>query len=151
MPAYWTQPKGIPVKLFLDTNVMVDVLLDDREPFRQAAEELFFRIGAGRIEACLSTSQATDLYYLLRKGAGDEAARKGIRMLFSLCELIPTPVSACMSALGSSMNDYEDAVQAETARAAGCDFIVTRNLNDYESSPVPAIDPASLLAILAAE
>ena len=42
--------------------------------------------------------------------------------------------------------DFEDAVQAETAREAGCSLIVTRNLRGYATSPIPAIDPASYIA-----
>lgn len=52
-----------------------------------------------------------------------------------------------MSALQSSMRDYEDAVQMETARENGCDYIVTRSAKDYAASPIPFIDAAGFLAL----
>jgi hypothetical protein len=46
------------------------------------------------------------------------------------------------------MPDFEDAVTAAAAERAGCDAVVTRNLADYDASPIPAIDPATALAWL---
>lgn len=70
-----------------------------------------------------------------------------MRGLFSLCRLFPTPASACVDALDSPIDDYEDAVQIETARVNGCDYIITRNLRDLEDSSVPYIDPIGFLAL----
>ena len=47
----------------------------------------------------------------------------------------------CIKALGSQITDYEDAVIQQAAARSGCDYIVTRNLRDYEFSSVPAISP----------
>jgi predicted nucleic acid-binding protein len=46
------------------------------------------------------------------------------------------------------MNDYEDAVMAETAARAGADVIVTRNLRDYRNAKIKAMPPSDFLAIL---
>jgi predicted nucleic acid-binding protein len=45
-------------------------------------------------------------------------------------------------------NDFEDAVQAVCATKAGADFIVTRDLQDFRASTVPAHEPAYILSLL---
>ncbi len=134
------------MRVFLDTNVILDYVLDSRGEFHAPAVELMRLIAADRLEAGFSTSQATDLYYSLRKAAGDEAARTALRGLFTLFRLYSTPASACVDALDLPIDDYEDAVQIETARANQCGYIITRSLRDFEDSSVPCIDPAGFLA-----
>lgn len=134
-------------KLFLDTNVILDFLLDSRGSFHDPAVALMREIGAGNAEAVFATSQATDLYYCLRKAVGDRDARSLLRKVFALVGLCATPPEACVDALDMDIPDYEDAVQVATARAARCDWVVTRNLRDYAKSPVPFVDPAGYLAL----
>ena len=47
-----------------------------------------------------------------------------------------------------SFTDFEDAALASAAEAAGCTQIVTRNVADFARSPVPALTPEELLAML---
>ena len=133
------------MKVYLDTNVILDYLLDSRGAFHEPAVRLMRAVALEEMEAGFSTTQATDLYYSLRKASGDNVARDSLRGLFVLCDLYETPASTCIAALDSAMGDYEDAVQAETARINGCDVIVTRNLDDYREAPVPAMDPLMLM------
>lgn len=135
------------MRAFLDTNVILDYLLDSRGAFHAPAVEIMRLAAVDDVTACFATSQATDLYYSLRKAAGDDAARTALRGLFSLCQLCATPPYACVDALDLPVKDYEDAVQIETARSCGCDHIITRNLRDFEDSSVPCIDPAGFLAL----
>ncbi|WP_419921773.1 hypothetical protein [Candidatus Poriferisodalis sp.] len=51
-------------------------------------------------------------------------------------------------AAGLPMDDFEDAMQVAAARACGARCIVTRNLRDYERSPIPAVSPQDLLSEL---
>jgi predicted nucleic acid-binding protein len=41
--------------------------------------------------------------------------------------------------------DLEDAMQIAVAEAVAADVIVTRNLADFSTSPVPAIDPEAFV------
>ena len=136
------------MRVYLDTNVILDYLLDSRGNFHEPAVEVMRLVASRRIAGGFSTTQATDLYCHLRKAAGDDVARRALRGLYSLCDLYPTPPVACLDALDSGIPDYEDAVQIETARQNACDLIVTRNLRDYEDSSVPYIDPTGLLAFM---
>ena len=44
------------------------------------------------------------------------------------------------------MPDFEDALVASAASSAGCDLILTRNVEDFAASPVMAVSPAEFLA-----
>jgi hypothetical protein len=47
-----------------------------------------------------------------------------------------------------SMLDFEDACVAITALEGQCAEIVTRNIPDFQASPIPALTPTDLLAQL---
>jgi predicted nucleic acid-binding protein len=44
------------------------------------------------------------------------------------------------------MADFEDAMQVAAARACGARHIVTRNVRDYQRSPIRAVDPQEALS-----
>ena len=47
-----------------------------------------------------------------------------------------------------SYDDFEDAVQMMAAVQAGAQYVVTRNVQDYKAGPLPALQPAELLAMV---
>ena len=60
----------------------------------------------------------------------------------------PASAEAVRYASSLPMPDFEDAMQAAAARACGARSIVTRNIRDYERSPIPAITPQEALGQL---
>ena len=46
------------------------------------------------------------------------------------------------------LGDLEDAMQVAAAQECGAQYIATRNLRNFKSSPIPARTPAELLAEL---
>ncbi len=47
--------------------------------------------------------------------------------------------------------DFEDAVVAAAAEAAGCDAVVSRDPAGFAKSPVPVLTPKAALALLEAD
>lgn len=43
------------------------------------------------------------------------------------------------------MKDFEDALQCAAAITCGADVIVTRNIEDYQLSPINAVTPKQIL------
>ena len=43
------------------------------------------------------------------------------------------------------VSDFEDALQAASALAGSAEFIITRNLEDFAGSPIPALLPEEFL------
>lgn len=136
-------------RFLLDLNVLLDVLLD-RHPHVAAAAALWSRIESGQAEGFLAAHGLTTIHYLARRARGPRFAREATESLLSVFRVVPVDEKTLRQALSISSPDFEDAVCAACAAAAGCDAIVTRDPSGFRNSPVPAIDPPTALALLSA-
>lgn len=136
------------MKILVDTNVIIDALTG-REPFKEDAEQIFM-FAANRIEDMyITASSATDIYYLVRKYLhSSEQAKSVMAKLYELFYILDVTANDCKEALLTEMNDYEDAVISCCAFHNHIDYIVTRNIKDYERSKVQAILPEQLLKMV---
>ncbi len=135
------------MKVLIDTNVILDVLTK-REPHYQSSAS-FLKLCGGRITGCLSASQTTDIFYMLRRSGHSPDTAKGIlKNLTGHIKVLDIASADVSSALSSDMPDYEDALLAFGAKRHKAEYIVTRNEKDFLLSPVPAIAPKTLLGRL---
>ena len=136
------------MRILVDTNIIIDALTG-REPFREAAEQVFL-IAANRAEDMyITASSVTDIYYLVRKHLHSTEQSKDV--MSKLCELfyiLDVTSGDCMDALASEIKDYEDAVITCCAYRSQIDYIVTRNIKDYAASKVRAISPEKFVEII---
>lgn len=133
------------MRILVDTNIIIDALTG-REPFREAAEQVFL-IAANRTEDMyITASSVTDIYYLVRKHLhSTEQAKNVMSKLFELFYILDVTSGDCKDALASEIKDYEDAVVACCAYRSQMDYIVTRNIKDYATSKVQAILPEEFI------
>lgn len=133
------------MRILVDTNIIIDALTG-REPFREAAEQVFL-IAANRAEDMyITASSVTDIYYLVRKHLRSaEQAKEVMSKLFELFYILDVTSGDCMEALASEMKDYEDAVVSCCAYRSQIDYIVTRNIKDFAVSKVQAILPGEFM------
>ncbi len=136
------------MKVLVDTNVIIDALTS-REPYKEDAEQIFM-LTANRIEDMyITASSATDVYYLVRKYLhSTEQAKSVMTKLYELFHILDVTASDCKEALLTEMSDYEDSVISCCAARNHIDYIVTRNIKDYEKSKVQAILPDQLLRMV---
>lgn len=137
------------MKALIDTNVIVDALTS-REPWRGSAEQIFLMAANQVIDMYITASSATDIYYLVRKYLhSTERAKQVMGKLYSLIGILAVTEDECVGALASAVSDYEDAVVERTAVKAGMDYIITRNVKDYQPGVVKAITPDDFIALTA--
>lgn len=136
-------------RLLLDTNVVLDVLLD-REPFAEDASSVWAEVESGRAAGLLSAHAVTTIHYLNSRAVGARAARDTTAALLSVFDVAPVDSGVLRSALALGWRDFEDAVTAAAARGARCSALVTRNPGDFKGSPVRVLTPAESLAWLGA-
>ena len=134
--------------ILIDTDVVIDIVLD-RAPHASAAVELMDRIELGIERAAVAWHTISNLYYLVSPVRGDIETRDFISELVSIVAVAATDTSSIRFAISLPMSDFEDAMQVSAARACGATHIVTRNLVDYQRSPVPATSPQDYLNALA--
>ena len=130
----------------LDTNVVLDVLLD-RKAFVHDSAMILDLVERGAITGLLCATTITTLAYLAGKTVGKQQTTQQIRQLLSLCEVAPVTRAVLDGALASKAPDFEDAVLAEAALQAGAQAVITRNLRDFAHSPVRAHTPTQWLAM----
>ena len=129
------------MKILVDTNVIIDALTG-REPFRETAEQIFMLAANQTEDMYITASSATDIYYLIRKHLHHtEKAKDVIGKLYELFYILDVIANDCQEALFSAVNDYEDAVISCCAARNKMDYIVTRNIKDFEYSKIKAILP----------
>ena len=135
------------MKILLDTNIVLDVLMD-RMPFSDTAAELFSKVEAGAIIGYLCGTTITTVYYLASKILGAARAQEEIKKLLSLFEVAPVNRLVLESALVVDFHDFEDAVIHEAACHVGADAIITRNLKDFKKSRISVYTSDELVRIL---
>lgn len=132
------------MKITVDLNVLLDVA-QNRQPFHQASEEVLHRARVGEFAAVLPAHALTTLHYIIEKWSSTKLANETIDGLLADFAIHAPDKPAFLRARELTMKDFEDAVVAAVAEATGCDYIVTRNLDDFASSSVPAITPLEFL------
>ena len=133
------------MRALIDTCVIIDAL-QNREPFAQEAQQIFFTIANKHATGYISAKSVLDIYYLTHRSThSDDATRKILKTLLGLFDILDTTQLDCRQALSSDISDYEDAVMCETAKRCDVDCIVTRNQKDYAKSEVTVYSPAEFL------
>jgi hypothetical protein len=122
----------------IDTDVLLDVGLA-REPYAAASAAVLRWAELDRTAAVAWHSLPNCAYVL--KGA----ARTYLVYLLEIVTVAPVSLTDARRALSLPMADIEDAFQAAAALAWRADCIVTRNVQDYQRSPVPALSPTTFL------
>ncbi len=132
-------------KLYLDTNVLLDFLLD-RPPFTEDIAELLQKAIVESIKLCVSPISITDSYYIISKSEGKITAKKKILQILNLVSIENISESAIKKSAVSDFKDFEDGVQYYCAVEATHSIIVTRNVKDFKESDLAIMTPKEVLA-----
>lgn len=136
------------MKITVDLNVLLDVA-QNRLPHYHDSEEVLNRARLGEYTAVLPAHAITTLHYIIEKHATTVLANDTVDGLLADFVVQPVDKTNFQRARQLPLKDFEDAVVAAVAEASGSQYIVTRNVSDFASTPVPAITPAEFLEELA--
>ena len=136
------------MRVLLDTNVLIDYI-SAREPYTDNAETLLNLCVEKKLEGGIAVHSVTNAFYILRK---EMTVTERKRFLLNICELL-TVVGIDRNTIVSSLenedfSDVEDCLQAECAEAFEAEYIVTRNVQDFAYSRIPAIQPQEFLTMI---
>ncbi len=134
------------MKLFIDTNVVLDVLAD-REPFADESATILSLIEREAVAGFIAAHTATTVFYLLHKELGLKRAKRALMDLLKIVEVVPVDHDRLLQALAIDWDDFEDAVQAACAAKIGADYLITRNREDFAGADVTVRSPAEFLAL----
>ncbi len=135
------------MKVTLDINVLLDVF-QKREPHYAASAQVVSLVTAGILAGVCPAHGLTTLYYLVRKHASKPDAEDVMDQVLRHFQIGNLEAAGWQDARQLPLADFEDAVVATVARTTASVFIITRNVEDFAGSPVPAISPADFLSQL---
>jgi len=136
------------ITLLVDTNVVLDVVLD-RQPWAADAATLLAAIERGLARGWVAGHTVTTIYYIVEKLRGRSVAATAVTDLLQLLSVVPITATDFQRALGLALRDFEDGVQAAACLSRGADYLVTRNPKDFHGAPVTTRAPGEVLALLA--
>ena len=135
------------MRVLLDTNVVSDFVLT-RHPFFADADKIFISLQNKEFEGFVSAITPINTFYTTRKEINKAIAFTAVEELLKIVKIAKSNNSIYQNALPPEFDDYEDAVQHESAVAENLDAIVTRNTKDYKNSTIKVYSPSESLNFL---
>ena len=132
--------------LFLDTNVVIDVLVQ-REPFYENSAKVIDLKFSHNARLYISTISYQIIYFILKKKNTHKEVISLLNGIFTISEIIDVTSHTIQESLKSEFSDFEDAIQYYSAISNDkIEIIVTRNTKDFKLSKLPALTPTEVLA-----
>jgi predicted nucleic acid-binding protein len=133
------------LKLFLDTNIIID-LLADRKPFSNSAYLIFKEAYLGKWKLYTSSNSILTAFYILEKQVSSKQANSAIETIINRIEIQDLTKKEILLALKSKTDDLEDACQIECAnKVSQIDYIITRDKKGFKNSILDVLHPDELL------
>ena len=132
-------------KLFLDTNVVVD-LLGEREPFYNSIAKIVTLADNGKIQLIVSALTYSTVFYLLSRFEDNEIVKEKIRKFKIIAETSDLTDKIIEKGLSSKFKDFEDSLHYYCAVKMDCNILITRNGKDFKESVIPVFSPDEYLS-----
>lgn len=139
------------MKLFLDTNVLIDFILE-RPKFYPAAATIISFAAEGKVKVCASSMSIVTTNFICVERCdmplGD--FRKKLDFLREFLVICSVDESDVYHSYDKKWKDFEDGVQYYSALRNGVDYLVTRNTKDFEEADLNVIEADEACALLMA-
>jgi predicted nucleic acid-binding protein len=134
--------------IFIDTNVIIDFLID-REPHSREAAIIFTLIERKKLKGYVSSLTFSNLYYVLRKIESHNKVIAKLDSISRLLTILKVDQQTIKYAITSGFPDFEDSIQYNCALDyKKIDVLITRNIKDYKGSEIPVMTPADYLKMV---
>lgn len=125
-------------KIFLDTNVVLDLVLD-RKGFVEVAQKIFNLHEQEEIAIYISALTLANVAYIVKKNGKDPFHVTSA--LIKWVNVIPLHTIHFQRNINSSFKDFEDGLQFFAAEEIpGMEAIVTRDAEGFKASTIPVLE-----------
>lgn len=135
------------MNLFLDTNVLIDVLTG-REGSTESCK-LFAYAHLGYVTLIVSALSFVNAVYICKRHGMNVSdvikSLQAISKIVTVCGLSGDNVSQCLS---RGWKDYEDCTQDFSAQEVHAHCIVTHNVKDFNESSLTILTPEQILSFM---
>lgn len=134
------------MRLLLDINVLLDVVLE-RNPWARPAAELLAALEKNRAQGFVAGHTLPTVYYVVAKSQDRDTAITATHDLLRLLDVVPVEKEDFYRALSLPLTDFEDAVQAAAAFRIDAEYLVTRNEPDFKGASIATATPTTILSL----
>lgn len=137
------------MRVFLDTNVLIDIIQEERESHEYSIA-ILQAVRNSPLTACVSTQSIVDASYVYSQGAKAPISefKKAIELFGSIVDILGVELEDIETANYGDMEDYEDAVQLSCALRNGCDAVITNDRKFLDSSQIICYSPKDFYVYL---
>ncbi len=128
----------------VDINVLLDVF-QNRQPHYAASAHVVSLVETGAVFGVCPAHGLTTLYYMVRKYGSKRDAEIALDRVLDHFRIGNLDATGWREARSLSLGDFEDAAVAAVAKATGSSLIVTRDIDGFSGSQVPAMLRANFL------
>lgn len=132
------------MKILLDTNVILDVLLP-RPEWLEAAEGIWKATESKRLQTYVTANSLTDIYYVARKLSGATKALEAVDVCLSTFDIAAVDRATLERARQSPGQDFEDNLQLACSERLGLTAIVTREPSGFQDTALAVWSPSECL------
>lgn len=135
------------MRILVDTNVLLDVLCNRKE-FVGMSAKVWKCCETKIAEGHISALSVPNIVYILRKELDAKKTKEiidRIGLIFTIDDLKADDIK---KAAALEYSDFEDTLQIICAERIKADYIVTRNINDFSDSSIPAVSPRDFITII---
>jgi len=134
------------MKVFIDTNIVLDLLLQRRN-FLINAEKIFSLAYKGKIILYFSAVSFVSVTYYLGKHTNKDI-KAVLEDLCKIVKILPFNQRIIENTLHSNFKDIEDGYQYFTAKENNIRIMITRNVKDFLVDDISVVTPEEFLMII---
>lgn len=135
--------------ILIDTNVIIDFLIT-RKPFFDASSKVIAKCANGEMTGYIAFHSVSNLWYILRRVPEDKR-RRWLADICGFLKIAGTSHKEVLRAIQmAEFKDFEDCLQDRCAKSVNAEYIITRNVEDFSKSEVPAMLPEDFWELISA-
>lgn len=131
-------------RVFLDTNVLLDVLLR-REPFVNDSAKVLDLGFKSKIELYATPLSFATCLFVARKSLGYANTLEALKILEKHICIATMDAVQLHEALYATAPDFEDMLQYHSAVTAKCSHIITRDEQHFSTNGIAVMSPTAFL------
>lgn len=135
------------MKLFLDTNILIDVIAN-RKPWVDEALVLLELAKQKKLTLIVANFSFINLAYITRKLFTQEELYALFSDLCLYVKVVEVGGMIIKKSFQKRWKDMEDCVQYLVAKREEADYLITRNEKDFSNSDIPVLSPSEFLDMI---
>ena len=135
------------IRILVDTNIALTYVSGREDRYSASSEQVMRLCAEEKVMGFLAFHSLSIIWYVTRK-IPENKRREWLRQLCEMLIVIGATQDEVLAAIDrDEFSDFEDCLQDKCAKTAGCDYIVTANIKDYDQSEIKAVSPDDFIKL----